>query len=191
MSVTFPTLLNLPVLTVAPLRFALATLRAMAIEAVIVIFALVAAATVPMLWGNRTVVIISGSMEPNIGTGAAVVASPVSSSSVKRGDVLVFAVGTATLPRVHRVVKIETVKGVRTVTTRGDANPSDDADKIPLTNTAWRVSYAVPFVGYVIAFATQPLGTLTLVIVPLLVIGAGSVLEWYNKKRTRLTHVRP
>src|SRR5581483_3991308 len=50
-----------------------ATLRAMLIELVVVMVMVVAAATLPMFMGNRTVTVMSGSMEPAIWIGSAVV----------------------------------------------------------------------------------------------------------------------
>src|SRR5213593_4323036 len=72
-----------------------------------VLFLLVAAATFPMIMGDRTVVIVSGSMEPSIPTGAAVIAQPVSSQVLRLGDVIVYSPNaSAMLPIVHRIVKI-------------------------------------------------------------------------------------
>ncbi len=171
----------------SPRRLALATLRASMIEAVLVIFLLVVAAALPMLFGNRSVVVMSGSMEPTIPTGAAVVAAPIRSSEVQRGDVLVFATGQeGALPRVHRVVRVKHSSGATVITTRGDANTANDAEKVTLAPTSWRVAYSVPFAGYVISFASRPFGTFSLVILPLVLLTILAALDWLNKHRQKL-----
>ena len=124
----------------------------------------------PMFFGFRTFVVVSGSMEPTIATGSIAIAVPVPSRDLQIGDVIAFSPSSeAVLPIIHRIVKIEERDGTRYFTTRGDANTGDDA-QLALPPTGLRVIKAIPFVGYATYYAAQPLGTLVLVWVPLLLL---------------------
>ena len=81
---------------------------------------------VPMLFGWRPYVIESGSMEPRIGIGDVVLASPVAAADQKEllGRVTVF--DSPEVPGkviTHRVVRLEG----DTIVTKGDANQSVDS----------------------------------------------------------------
>jgi signal peptidase len=137
-----------------------------------------------MALGARTVIIISGSMEPIIHTGSAVIARPVPAESLKVGDVIVFAPdANAVVPKVHRIVSIRLKDGVRSYTTRGDANASADPGEVTLGDTGWHVWYSVPFVGYAVAWGTSKTGVLALIALPLLALVGLAGWDLWRKKQ--------
>ena len=88
---------------------------------------------VPMLFGWRPYVIESGSMEPRIGIGDVVLASPVAAADQKEllGRVTVF--DSPEVPGkviTHRVVRLEG----DTIVTKGDANQSVDSASITMSS---------------------------------------------------------
>jgi len=152
-----------------------------------ILLVLVAAAVLPVFMGNRTLVILSGSMDPSIPIGAAITAQPVASQDLQIGDVIVFSRDAdSQVPIVHRIVDIRDEDGRLHYTTRGDANGSADMTEITLPATAWRVGYNVPLAGYVIAFAASPPGILSMILIPfagLIALAASDRL-----KKERLAH---
>jgi signal peptidase len=147
------------------------------------VLCVLAAAILPMFFGQKTLVILSGSMAPTIAAGSAVVVSPVPSARLTEGDVIVYAPEGAKVPVVHRIVSIGEADGARQYMTRGDANGSNDPAGFSLPETAWRVWYSVPLVGYVITFAASRAGMVLLVVVPALWLGILQVVEWFKTHR--------
>ena len=73
----------------------------------VVVIGLLAAVVLPPLVGGRTLVIISGSMEPTIHLGAAAVLRSVPSSELRVGDVIAYTPPSAgAIPIVHRIASI-------------------------------------------------------------------------------------
>lgn len=119
--------------------------------------------------GVKVKVVKSGSMEPAIHTGGIVVDMPASEYHV--GDVVTFGADTKTqIPTTHRIVAIEQVDNNLIFTTKGDANDAPDNGKIRLADIHGKVIFTVPYVGYVLDFAKQPLGFFSLIGVPVLLI---------------------
>jgi len=142
----------------------------------------------PMALGARTVIIISGSMEPIIHTGSAVIARPVPAASLQVGDVIVFAPdANATIPKVHRIVNIRVKDGVRYYTTKGDANNSPDVGEVTLGDLGWHVWYSVPGVGYAVMWGTSRTGMVTLIALPLAaLLGLAGWDFWRRKQLARM-----
>lgn len=158
----------------------------------LIVFALVAGVTVPMFMGYRTLVVLSGSMEPSIAKGGIVLAAPVPMKELKRGDVIVFApTADAQVPLIHRIVKLQDKDGVRYFTTRGDANQKADVAQVSLPPTAWRVVFTLPALGYLIGWATQPIGTVTLIVIPLLGLVGLKLVDVFKKVRGALVMPAP
>ena len=107
----------------------------------------------------KPLVVITGSMEPQIGVDALVISHPVPATEVKVGDV-------ASLPSprggevlvTHRVRSIERVAGGLEFTMRGDANGTDDPRPYPvaLTDQVWQPWIVIPEAGGVVAALMRP-----------------------------------
>jgi signal peptidase len=149
----------------------------------LVLFLVALFSVLPMFFGNRTLVILSGSMEPTIPTGGIVLAQPVPSRSLDIGDIIVYSPGSESqIPIVHRIVSISERRGTRYYTTRGDANPNIDVAEVALPATAWRVTFSAPFVGYLIAFASSPLGIFLLIVLPLIGLVVLTAWDWVRQR---------
>lgn len=77
----------------------------------------------PILMGVKLYQIETGSMEPTIKTGSYVLIEPT--EEIKTGQVIMFDQVGSAVPIVHRVVAVNA--GGKTLTTRGDANGTEDA----------------------------------------------------------------
>jgi signal peptidase len=124
---------------------------------------------VPVPGNFKVKVVKSGSMEPYIKTGGIVVIKP--STVYQKNDVITFGEDTKTqIPTTHRIVAVEGEGDSQVFTTKGDANDSEDSGKTSLSEVRGKVILTVPYLGFVLDFAKQPLGFGLLVGVPALVI---------------------
>lgn len=99
----------------------------------------------PGLFGARPYVVYSGSMEPEIPTGA-VVFIKEEDFSPKIGDIITFHNGDTVVT--HRIVKKENSIFI----TKGDANKTADPVPVKASQIIGRVVFYLPYLGYVIHF---------------------------------------
>lgn len=127
-------------------------------------------ATMLPIPGNIAVKIVkSGSMEPTIHTGGIVVIRPSSYYNV--GDVITFGEDSPTqIPTTHRIVAVNNENGKAVFVTKGDANEEADTQTTTLSEVEGKVILAVPYVGYILDFARQPLGFSLLIGLPAMMI---------------------
>jgi signal peptidase I len=94
--------------------------------------------------------VLSGSMRPGLQPGDVVLTKRVPISDLQVRDVVVFhPPGQADRQTVHRIVKLTNRGGTTTITTRGDANSTNDLEQSSLSGTyAYRVQRVLPVVGY-------------------------------------------
>ena len=104
--------------------------------------------------GFKPVEVYSGSMVPTLGVGSVAFDRPVAGRSVRAGDVITFQ-DPYTKGRLvtHRVIRIFHTKHGLAYHTKGDANTTRDPWTIALPNRVGRVSFSVPYVGYVLWYA--------------------------------------
>jgi signal peptidase len=165
-----------------PARWGARTGNAIFFLSVAVAALLLAAPAIPRLFGARVMVVISGSMEPDVPEGAAVIVRSVSPTSVRPGDVITFhPIGVSHLES-HRVVAIKRVDGELFYQTKGDANAQTDPNLAPASGLVGRVVAVVPGVGRVMVLGTTGVGRLVLLGVPALLLliqqGAELLVLW-------------
>jgi signal peptidase len=135
--------------------------------------------------GNIELKIVkSGSMEPNIPTGSLVVVKPMSNYGI--GDVITFGADTKTeIPTTHRIISFEADGTGRTAfRTKGDANEDPDADAVQRNEVIGRVAFHLPYVGFVLDFARQPLGFALLIGVPAALVIVEEVITIVKELKT-------
>lgn len=111
-----------------------------ALAAVVIALIIVA----PMTLGIKPYVVISGSMEPVIHTGAmAFVDTKANAKSLKKGDIVTFKLGENKIVT-HRIYR-ENSDG--TVRTKGDANKTIDLADISRSQIIGKEKYSIPFLG--------------------------------------------
>lgn len=113
-------------------------------------------------------IVKSGSMEPSIMTGGIVVIRK--SATYVPGDVITFQSQGADIPTTHRIISVEEGDGKTMFVTKGDANEDPDTEPVLRENVIGTVQFTVPFLGFVLDFARQPLGFAILIGLPSLLI---------------------
>jgi signal peptidase len=118
-------------------------------------------------WFNSYIV-TSGSMEPSIPTGSAIVVRNVKPSQIDEGDVITFSStdeeGEATTT--HRVIDIRSSDGEREFKTKGDANPSPDPRWVSGEDLVGKVILTIPELGRIVVTLDNVYGYALLVVIP-------------------------
>ena len=110
---------------------------------VVVILTIVA----PMIFGIMPYVVLSGSMEPEIKTGAvAYVNTKVKPEEIKEGDIISFKLKGIGVT--HRVAKVNDDK---TFTTKGDANNTEDPEPVTYVDYKGKTVFSIPYLGNIIS----------------------------------------
>jgi signal peptidase len=123
------------------------------------IVAALLAVTLPAFVGFHSVIVYGGSMGAALPTGSVAVTRPVDASDLAVGDIIAIGHGSGGLPTLHRIVAVEDAGGGRqVVTTRGDANRTNDPQSITTRGSGDRVVFHVPLVGYLVAFTRTGVG---------------------------------
>ena len=117
-------------------------------------------------------VVLSGSMEPALSPGDVVIVD--ASVPVEVGDVITYRTGADTVPTTHRVVGVQD-GGYET---KGDANENADTGLVAPEGVIGGVVLTIPVVGHVILWANTPVGYVTLVVAPLVLLGVTELLAW-------------
>lgn len=128
-------------------------------------------------------IVESGSMEPAIKTGSLVMITPTAHYNL--GDVITFESTSSDIPTTHRIVNIAEENGTKVFTTKGDANEEADTNTIAESNIIGTVQVSVPYVGFVLDFARQPLGFAFLIVLPALMIILGEIEKIWREIRKK------
>jgi signal peptidase len=126
------------------------------------------------------VVIASGSMSPALEIGDVVIVQGVSPANIRVGDIIVFD-SPEEVRTIHRVTQIQTLSnGTIQFKTKGDANPSEETYWTSEGGVHGRVSYKIPYLGWMALIPTIPL-TIAIIIIII-------TLLWPEKNRRRRKH---
>lgn len=146
--------------------------------------AVIAWLVAPRLLGWQAEVVLSGSMEPALGTGSVAFVQPKPAEEVKVGDILTFRHPEHPERLVsHRVVEVIAVQPAPSFRTKGDANDGADSWVVPGDAVIGTVRLDLPYVGYVTREVRRPLGFALLVGLPAAAIIAGEALNLWKAWR--------
>jgi signal peptidase I len=140
----------------------------------------------PNLLGYKSFTVMSGSMEPAIGTGAVVVERPIAPREARVGDVVTFKdpEGTGRLIT-HRVTSVRVRGGTAQFVTQGDANNTPERWNVPADGSIGRVAYDVPKIGYVMVYAGSKHGRLLLFALPVLLLAGYELVRIWRPEREK------
>ena len=127
---------------------------------------------------KRMFIIKSGSMSPTIEKGALVISAKYEEYDAP--DIVTFASGNG--PVTHRIKEKINMKFM----TQGDANNTEDPGLISNDEIIGRVEFAIPYLGYILQLAKQPVGFIFLILIPLSMFLIGectSVFRDFRKKK--------
>ena len=107
----------------------------------------------PSVFGFSPMVVVSGSMEPELPVGTFIVSRKVTPSQVKERDVIVFygTVGSTTGIITHRVIEVHGEGDSAMFTTMGDANSIPDPYYVEPGNLLGKVVFESPLLGKIIS----------------------------------------
>lgn len=133
---------------------------------------------------DQSYVVLTGSMEPAISPGDAVVVADTDPDSIRRDDVVTFSTGSET-PTTHRVVDVTEQNGELRFETKGDANEDPDQSLVRPDQLRGKVVLVLPYIGLVVNFVNTPVGFVALVIVPLALLAVSELSNLVSTIRDR------
>ncbi len=169
----------------ARLREALA-LAGVAAEALALgaVVGVVAALTVPALFGVRSFTVMSESMDPTIAMGDLVVTRSTAPGELAIGDVVTFHDPQRSGRLLtHRVRALRYRDGTAYVTTKGDATNAVEKWTAPMDGSVGRVFTRVPKLGYALVWTRSPLGLAAVVLLPTLLLAGWALVRIWRPAR--------
>jgi signal peptidase I len=131
--------------------------------------------------GDASFVVVSGSMEPAIAVGDAVVVAEVSGENVRVGDVITYVTADRSAPTTHRVIEIQETAAGPEFVTQGDNNEDPDASTVTPDRLVGRVMLTIPFIGYVVEFVGTTIGFALLVATPIALLVLTELWSLYKR----------
>jgi len=117
----------------------------------------------PMIGGDSSYVVLSGSMRPELNPGDLIIVKRVDPSLVEVGDIVTVKSGDRIFT--HRVVEKKVENGVILFRTKGDANEDPDPEYSDVSQLIGKVVFVIPF-GYL----HTPYGFVLTILTPTLII---------------------
>ncbi|WP_256545039.1 signal peptidase I [Halobellus inordinatus] len=122
---------------------------------------------VPQVAGaDYSFVVLSGSMEPAMSPGDAIVVREAAPGEITERDVITFRTDSET-PTTHRVIDVIERDGSVAYVTKGDANEDPDSGTVSHEQVLGEVLVTLPLLGYVVRFVNTPVGFAVVVVGPL------------------------
>ena len=136
------------------LRTARGTLRFAAYTAAAFAAGIAIAVVAPLAFGARPLVVLSGSMEPALGTGDVSVVRTIEPLEARPGDVVTFRdPGESEKLITHRVTAMHVEGDAVSFVTRGDTNNVSERWRVPASGEIGRVAYRIPEIGWALMYA--------------------------------------
>ena len=155
--------------------------KAAGFTVLIVVIALLLINAFPSVTGaDYSYIVQSGSMEPAIPTGSIVFVKDVPAENIQEGDVITYAESRGAPSTTHRVIqKFDEGAGIR-FQTKGDANEDPDPEPVYRDEIVGVVIFSVPYLGYLVAFASTRVGWVAFVVIPVVALIASELWELYQ-----------
>lgn len=125
----------------------------------------------PALAGYRLCFIKSGSMEPAVPVGSAVLVRALAAEEVRRGDIITFRSGGSLVT--HRVDHLDGDDQSLLFYTKGDANAVVDRQPVTAAQVVGRVTLVLPYLGYALAYIRTREGLTVLLALAAMIILIG------------------
>lgn len=134
------------------------------------------------LFGYQIKTVLSGSMEPEIKTGSIIVVKAGGDKTRFQPNDVITYITEENIPVTHRITEV--LDGGEQYITKGDANDAVDLHPVLAENIVGEyVGFTVPYLGYVVSFATSNIGAALLLILPgILLIVRAFFIMWQVSK---------
>lgn len=125
--------------------------------------------SIASILGYKPLTVLSGSMQPYIKAGDAIIVREAKAPEISTGTVITFRLANGTLVT-HRVVGTSGDGESRTFKTKGDANNVEDEGSVSASQLIGKLAVRIPYGGYVGNFIRSPIGFISVIILPLLIL---------------------
>lgn len=166
----------------SPWSAALSVLLAAAVGFCLIVTVQIVSRGYASFFGYSAFRVVTGSMEPTLGVGEALICRRTPIEQIKAGDIICYlsdAGQTRGAVITHRVIALSEEEGQPLLTTRGDANLVSDADPVGADALIGRVvwhSGKESFFTDTLSFFTGKIGFLACIVFPVLLI-VGLILQ--------------
>lgn len=151
--------------------------------AVIALFLIIS--VLPITGNFKTMMVLSGSMEPAIKTGSIVIVKPAKDYRI--GDIITFGpMSKDKIPTTHRISDVKYNSGIPVYITKGDANNDPDTREISQKDIIGKVLFSIPYLGYAVETAQKPIGFALIIIIPAVII----IYEQLKKIKNEIASIR-
>lgn len=137
---------------------------------------------VPSFAGYLPMIVMTGSMEPEIMSGDLIICKTTSAENISEGDIISFfdPDGNGTSVVTHRVTEVINEDGKISFRTKGDANLIEDKTAVPDENLVGIYKTRIPHAGKVSMFMQSTAGLIVCVIFPIMLLLG---IDIYRSKR--------
>ena len=135
----------------------------------------------PDFFGYKSFVIVSGSMEPTIKKGDAILVKEVPEKDIKINDIISFQQGETNVT--HRIVQIIEEDGIRKYKTKGDNNNTEDKEEIVYEQIEGIYQFKISGFGVIIEILKSKITLFVLILLIILIYCWKRRLN--NKKQKR------
>ena len=140
----------------------------------------------PNLFGIKSYVVTSGSMEPRYPVGSLVYVEKTEPLDIKVEDTITFYMSSSEIVATHEVYSID--KENKNFKTRGinnldsDGNIIPDANPVEFENLIGKTVFCIPYMGFVNTYVTTKPGIYVVLIITLIVVMISFILDNITKK---------
>lgn len=167
------------VLTVSGILICVILIPVLLINITLIIKSFINKDEVPKIGGYCPLIVLTGSMEPEIKSGDLIICKQIDSDQVKVNDIIAFfdpdSTGSAVLT--HRVKEIINENGALSFRTMGDANNAEDKLPVPAEALVGEYKFRIPGAGNVAMFMQTTAGLVVCVVVPLILLVAWDIIR--------------
>lgn len=127
---------------------------------ILVVLALLAGVLIiPKVMGYEEMAVLTGSMEPEYPVGSLIYVKEKDLETLQVGDVITYRLSGDTVVT-HRIVEIDTE--AQTVTTKGDANESNDGQPVAFESIIGKAEFKIPYLGFISMNIKTPKGIIAI-----------------------------
>jgi signal peptidase I len=155
-----------------------------ALSALFVISLVAAPSVLQKYYGYGISPILSGSMRPYAQPGDAFITVKRPASELKVGDIVTLHSEASLVLYAHRIIEIRPFNGQMRIVTKGDANPTPEADPYLVSTTAQVpvTLFSVPKIGHVLVYMTSLQGRQAALILIIVANVLALLLAMFKKK---------
>lgn len=146
---------------------------------ILIVLALLAGVLIiPRLIGYEEMAVLTGSMEPEYPVGSLIYVKEQDPETLQVGDIITYRLSGGTVVT-HRIVEINAEE--QSVTTKGDANESNDGQPVPFDSIVGKAEFKIPYLGFISMNIKTPKGIMAICGVLIAIILLTFIPEIFSK----------